>query len=172
MTGRWKGVTLTAACLAWLTPCLLAQPRVRSGAPGRGAISKKNALERFQGLSPEQRQRALDRLPPERRKQVEKRIESYNQLTPEERDRLQGRLNDFSKWSPARKEKARDVFRRFQEIPAGRRQALREEFMSWRSLTDDELESRVASDEYHSKYSDTERNILEELVRLRTSPEP
>ena len=171
MIGRWKGVTLAAACVAWLTPCLLAR-RTKPGTPRRIPISKKNALERFQGLSPEQRQRALDRLPPERRKEVEKRIESYNQLTPEERDRLQGRLNDFSRWSPARKEKAREVFRRFQEIPAARRQVLREEFNSWRSLTDDELESRVASDEYHSKYSDKERDILEELVRLRTSPEP
>ena len=170
MIGRWKTVALAVLCITWLVPASWAQRRAGPGAASR-PIPKTNAIERFQGLSSEQRRRVLERLPPERRKQVEERIEHYNQLTPDERERLRGRLNDFANWSPERQAKARETFRRFQEIPLERRQTLREEFKSWGTLTDDELKSRVASEEYRSKYNANEQSILEELVRLRTSPE-
>ena len=45
-------------------------------------------LDRLERMSPEERQRALEKLPPERRQRIEERLRRYESLTPEERERI------------------------------------------------------------------------------------
>ena len=59
--------------------------------PGRGGSlagpSKRTPLERWMQLSPEQRERALKELPPERRKVFQERMDRFNRLPKEEQER-------------------------------------------------------------------------------------
>ena len=147
-----------------------AQPRPRPGGLRGAGRPNKKALDRFRQMSPEQRRQALKNLPPERRKAIQERLEHYDQLPPEERKRLEGRLENFRGWPPERQQAARRVFQRVNQIPVERRQAIRREFQSWDELSDDEVRTRMKSDEFRNKYSAEEREILEEMAKLKSAP--
>lgn len=148
-----------------------AQPRPRAGiVPRKGAPPNKKAFERFRQMTPQQRDRAMQKLPPDRRKQMEERLDRYNELSPEERKRLDGRLDDFRQMPPEKQEAARKAVQRMNDLDAGRRPLIRREVNSWQRLSDEELKSHRASEEYRSRYSDKEREILDELFRLQRAP--
>ena len=56
-------------------------------------------IERLNRMTPEQRQRTLDRLPPERREKVERRLEKFNALPPEVKSRLREEYQEFPETS-------------------------------------------------------------------------
>lgn len=74
-------------------------------------------LERFESMTPEQREKALSKLPPERRAQVEQRLNRLEQLTPQQRQQLQQRLQDFQKLSPERQRAVRDEIQNLRGMP-------------------------------------------------------
>ncbi|MEJ7607787.1 MAG: DUF3106 domain-containing protein, partial [Bryobacteraceae bacterium] len=68
-------------------------------------------LERLNNMSPEQRERMLRKLPPERRSILERRLENYNRTSPEVKRRLGAEYDNFRQLAPEKQEKARRLFR-------------------------------------------------------------
>ena len=66
------------------------------------------AVERFLQMSPEERERALSKLTPERRQQVEERLNRLEQLPPEQVQRLRDLYPAFMNLRPARRQAVRD----------------------------------------------------------------
>lgn len=140
------------------------------GPRGPGGRPNKKALDQFRKMSPEQRQKAMENLPPERRRAIQERMEKYNQLPPEERERLEGRVQDFRQWSPERQQMARRVIQRVNQVPPERRHMIREEFQSWHDLSNGDVRARMNSDEFRNKYSAQEQDILREMAKLKSTP--
>jgi hypothetical protein len=86
------------------------------------------AVERFLQMSPEDRDRALSQLAPERRLQVENQLNRLQQLSPDQMERL------------------RDVYPAFLNLRPVRRQAVREEIQELRRLKPVERKDRLNSD--------------------------
>src|SRR2546423_2571644 len=107
--------------------------------PGPGI----QALERWSRMTPEQRSRALDRVPPERRQKVEEQLERYQNLTPEQREQLRFRAQMFSQLPPEKQDQARRLFRQFNQLPPDRQGALREEFRNLRGMSEADRAARV-----------------------------
>ena len=147
-----------------------AQPRGRPGMGPRGGVRNKKLLEKYREMSPEERRQAMKNLPPERRKAIEERMEQYDHLAPEERQRLDDRLENFQQWSPERKQMARRIILHVNQVPPERRQLIRDEFQSWRTLSNDDVRSRMNSDEFRNKYNDQEQQILREMAKLKSTP--
>ena len=57
--------------------------------------SPLDQLERLRLMRPEQRERLLDRLPPDRRVKVERHLRNYMNLTPDQRARLREQYEMF-----------------------------------------------------------------------------
>ncbi len=72
-----------------------AAPKVAQ-AKARAPEAGLNMLERLNQMTPAERQRALERLPPARRQMLEQRLNNYQKLSPEERERLRNRLRQMS----------------------------------------------------------------------------
>jgi len=171
--------TLKAPAL-WLAGCLLVwpvlgQPRRPSPAAARrppGAVGPRagRALDHLSRMPPEQRRRLLEQLPPERRKRVEDQLERYNSLPPEERERLREQLERFRDLPPEQQEAARQVFRRFTTLPEDRRQVLQEEFRRLREMEPSERRARTNSEEFRSRFSSVEQQILRDYVELLPAP--
>src|SRR5689334_21950911 len=68
------------------------KPAKRLGPPPANGL-----IERLNSMTPEQRKRALDRLPPERREKVQRRLDNFNALPQEEKDRLREQYREFQK---------------------------------------------------------------------------
>lgn len=103
-------------------------------------------IERLRSMTPEQREKALSRLPPERRAMVEQRLNRIEQLPPEQRTQLEGR------------------YQRFQSLPPARRLAVREELQNLRGLPPAERRRRFLDPGFQQEYSTEEQQILRESL--------
>jgi hypothetical protein len=102
------------------------------------------AVERFLHMSPEEQERALSQLPPERRQQVEQQLNRLQQLPADQRQRLQ------------------DLYPAFENLRPARRQAVREELQQLRQMKPAERKDRLNSDA--RDFSPDEMGILRQVT--------
>jgi len=99
-------------------------------------------IEQLQKMTPEEREKALAKLPPDRRVQVEKQLNRLDQLTPEQRQQLDQR------------------FEKLQSFPPARQRAVRQEMQSLRGLSFSERQTRLHSDEFKQEFSSEEQELI------------
>lgn len=104
------------------------------------------AVERFLQMSPEDRERALSQLTPERRQQVEERLNRLQQLPPDQLERLQGLYPAFINLRPLR------------------RQAVRTEIQELRKLKPVDRKDRLNADA--REFSSEEMDILRRVTGI------
>ena len=163
-----------------LAPATWAQPRRNPAGPRAGRPSGPGArlgpgpaiMDRLERMTPEERRRVLDRLPPERKKLVEERLRQFNQLPPEERARLRQSLDRFGRLPPEQQEAARKLFSRFNRLPEDRRKLLAGEFRGLRQMAEAGRRARISSDEFRSRYTQAEQQLLQDLSKLAAAPGP
>jgi len=104
------------------------------------------AVERLLQMSPEDRERALSQLTPERRQQVEQNLNRLQQLSPDQRERLQ------------------DVYPAFLNLRLARRQAVRQEIQELRQMRPVLRKDRLNSDS--RDFSPEEMDILRRVTGI------
>ena len=144
------------------------QPFAPPGAPR--ALAGPTILDRLEAMSPEQRQRLLEKLPPERRQRLEARLKAYESLPQDQRDRLRRQFDTFRALTPEQKEDARRLFRHFMQLPPGRRQVLRREANRLSRLPWPKRQALIASPDFEHRYSPEERQILHALAAITPNP--
>jgi len=166
--------------MRWLLVATLAIGAAASAQPrkpgprhhGKGPPPNFSALDRLNRMPPRQRERMLDRLPPERRHEVERRLREFNDLPPGEREALRQRFESFQRLPPERQDEARRVFRRFSELPEDRRRAIQDEIDSINRMTPEERSKRAGSAEFREKFSPQERRLMREMWETFRPPPP
>ncbi|MEK7407779.1 MAG: DUF3106 domain-containing protein [Acidobacteriota bacterium] len=149
----------------------LAQSR-RAVAPPRPPAAKVfgpragRVLDRLNRMTPEERRRTLQNLPPDRRQRVEEQLERYNRLPAQEQQRLRLQLDRFRDWPPEQQEAVRRLFRRFNAFPEDRRALLKEEFRALNDLEPADRRARINSDEFRSRYTLAEQQFLQDYASL------
>ena len=129
-------------------------------------------IERLSKMPPAQRERALSKLPPQRKAIVQDRLDRYNELSPKQREKLRNEYESFQQLPPERQEQLRRSFRQLNELPEDRRKPVRQEIVRLRGLSPDERKTRIESDRFKSKFSEEERHLLGNLAEFIPSPEP
>jgi len=148
-----------------------AAPKAASGpasTPGSGK-NKRTIVDRWNRMTPEERQKALAKLPPDRRKKIEEQLDNYNKMTPEERRELRSRYAMFNQLSPEKQNQARRLFQQFGKLPPDRQRPVKSEFETLRSMPEAERNARLNSDEFRSKYNSSEQGFLRNLSGLLSS---
>ena len=145
--------------------------RGKKAAPKNNPAQVKKQLERLNRMTPSERQRFLENLPPERRAAAERRLEQYERLTPKQRDQLGRNYEELQNLSPARRNQVRRLARQFNEIPEERKPMVRQELSELRQMNEDDRRARINSDEFRNKFTAPERQILGELSQA-LEPEP
>jgi len=135
----------------------------RKGPAGREATQFQKQLEKFQRMTPQQRRRALDSLPPERRELFERRLEEYRSLEPTERQRLARQLDNFRQLPPERQKAIRQMRRKLADMPAARRRLMAGEIQELRGLGEEARRERLNSPEVKERFSEEEREMLQDL---------
>lgn len=133
---------------------------------GPGVAARRQQLrqiERLSKMTPQEREQALAKLPPERRQDARRRLEAFQRLSPEERERLGRGLERFRDLPPEQQARVRRLFRQFNEVPAERRPALRRELNRLRQMDEEERRAHLNSDEFRGKHSVAEQQLLSEL---------
>jgi predicted Fe-S protein YdhL (DUF1289 family) len=138
------------------------------GAKGAGAAAartKAAELDHWNKMSPEERQRVLNNLPPDRRKRFEEKFETYNSLSPAEKQKLRQQYNAFRQLPPARQEMLRKLYKEFEQLPPARREQLRGEVQRLGRMSPADRRSRLSSPDFRTKYTLSEQRLMEGLVK-------
>jgi hypothetical protein len=163
--GEWiKRLAAFTVLGAALACSALAQSSKKGAPPAKPPAPAKSALERMSTMTPEQRRRVLDKLPPERQKVVMDRLENYQKLPPAERQRLNDQYQLFRQLPPERQDEMRRLFRKFNNLPEDRKAAMQQEFQNIRGLPEAERRARLRSEEFRMKYTVPERRLLSEMA--------
>jgi hypothetical protein len=146
---------------------LLGQPpeRLPLGPP-----SNLTMLDRLEAMSPEQRQRLLENLPPERRMRIEERLRKYESLTPEQRQRLREPVERFRQLPPERQQAVRQLFQRFSQLPEDRRRAVRRGVWELQMLGPARRAIRIERPWFKNRYSPDELQMIRDLLEVAPAP--
>ena len=129
-------------------------------------------IDRLRAMPPDERRRLLERLPPDRRKQVEDRMRSLDQMSSEEQQELDRRYEFFQRLPPERQEEARRLYRDLTALPPERYAAVRKQLDQLRLMSSGERADFFRSRPFKSAYARKERSLLEGYVALLESPRP
>jgi hypothetical protein len=109
-------------------------------------------------------QKAMKDLSPERRKQMQERMDRLQKMTPQERQRLERQYADFQKLSPADQQKARGALRRFQDLPDDRRGPVRGAWNRLQQIPPEDRKVFLNSPQFRKRFNAQEQGILTDLA--------
>jgi TolA-binding protein len=134
---------------------LWAQPPAQQG----------RALEKLRRMAPEERERALQDMPPARRRMMEQRLDRWNRMAPARKQRLQGSFENFRQMRPEQQENLRSLVRKFNEtMPAEKRVDGRRALTHLRKLDPEARKKFLASPRMKDRFNDSERELLAEMA--------
>jgi phage-related protein len=157
------------AVSALLTVCLvLSWAHVAEGRPGpkNGKTPAQTPIDQFMRMSPAEQQKALNRLPPEKRRRLEERLEKFNQLPAGQQQTLRNMYDRLQQLPRERQQAVRKSLNQFSQQPPERRQAMRQELRSMAPLDAQDREGRMASPEFRERFSEKEQRIVRDMSGL------
>jgi len=142
---------------------MMRPPKPRPEKPAKAA---KTPIDEFQTMSPEERRKALDRMPPAKRQKLEERLQKFNELPAEQQKTLKTMYNRLHELPPGRQDAVRKSMNQFSEQPVERRHAIRQELRGIGELPEQDRAARLASPEFRSKFSPKEQDIIRDMSEL------
>src|SRR5258708_38719248 len=121
--------------------------RPKPNGPEKPAKPAKAPIDEFQTMSPQDRQKALDRMPPPQRQKLEERLQKFNELPAEQQRTLKNMYNRLHELPPGRQDAVRKSMNQFTEQAPERRQAKREELKGISALPEEGPAARLAKPE-------------------------
>lgn len=180
-----------AAVLAFPCPALAGsrfpQQAGPSGPPPRAEIGRPHEewpahghagdwLRRYKDLPPEEQERALQndpafrRLPPMQQQRLRQRLQHFSSLPPDEQLRVLNRMETWEHLTREQKQQARQIFFQMRDLPPARRFLVRQAVRELRSMPPDQRERVIDSNEYRSRFTDQERELIRGIGRLPLAP--
>ena len=134
--------------------------------PERAQKGPRTPVDEFLRMPPEEQRKALDRLPPDQRERLQKRLDAFKQLPPEQRSNLGEQYRRLSELPPERQEVVRSAFKRFGNQPPERQQAMRQELRQLSGLSPEERQARLQSPEFQGNFNHHEQQIIKDMSNL------
>jgi hypothetical protein len=144
-----------------------ARAQARRGALGKAGKGKQTKmLDQFSSMSPEEQQRVLNNLPPERRKQVERNLERYNRLPDDQKKKLHDQFENFRELPKEQQQTARKVFQEMRNLDPERRIEVRRAAARLRNLPEEDRKALMNSEAFKKRFNEDEQRIINELTTL------
>jgi hypothetical protein len=160
-----------------VTPVMQAEPKVppkaraapppRPKAPpkGGGKINNPGAsvAQRLMQMTPEQRERALEKFPPEQQARIRQQLEHFDTRPEQQRQRV---IQEYKQYSNLPPESQRLVTRQIQflnHLPDDRGPVVRAELGRLRRMSDAERQARLNSEDFKNKFTPDEQKALADI---------
>jgi hypothetical protein len=135
------------------------------GAPAPPRINVPlNPVQRFLMMTPEEQERVLEKAPPAEQGRLRQAIDRFNQLTPQQRARVIQQYKAMSALPPAQQALLTRQMNAFNKLPDERRGPMRRELLSLLGMSPAGRESRLSSEDFKSRYSPDEQQMLRDLA--------
>jgi len=142
------------------------------GAP-KGApklANPSNVLERLMAMTPEQRDRVIEQLPPARQAQIRQRLERFDQLPPAEKERQLQRAQALWSLPPDKQNLVRRHIQAVNQLSDDRRVLVRQEYVRLSRMPEELRQARVNSEGFKNRFTPQEQEILRDLSEYYPLP--
>jgi len=117
-------------------------PGGKPGGPNQRPGNSVQELDRFSKMSPQEREKALSKLPPQRRAVFEQRLERYEKLPPEEKAR------------------ERQLVEEMESLPKDRQNAVKQEIQRIGALPGPQRLKMLSSEDFRQRFSPDEQKVV------------
>jgi hypothetical protein len=121
--------------------------------------------------TPEQRERALAKLPPDRQAQIRKQLAWFDSLPKPLQDAQIRRLQLFASLPPDQQVIVRLQMQAFAKLPPARKQAIQRALVNLQTLPRPQRAVRMNSPAFKSRFSPEELTIIEDLANAWLLPQ-
>jgi Protein of unknown function (DUF3106) len=135
--------------------------------PAANASTIRNPLnpgQRFLHMTPEEQERFMEKANPQQQERLRQAIENYKRLPQPVKELLFRQYQVLNALPPAQQVLiTRQIAAFNNKLPEDRRGVVKAEFLRLRQMAEADRTARLASDEFKSKYTPEERQILKDL---------
>ncbi len=146
------------------------------GAAGGGAPKARNLpvpgnpIELLRAMTPEQRERALEKFPPDRQAQIRKGLENFDKQNEAQKQRQLQELDEFYKLPSDKQQLVRQQRKAFNALPDDRKIAVRAAYANLSKMTPEDRAARLARPQFQERFSPEELQILSVLSEYLPLP--
>ncbi|MGB7759735.1 MAG: DUF3106 domain-containing protein [Bryobacteraceae bacterium] len=138
------------------------------GAPGPAAGHKLNNPlnpgQRFLQMTPEEQERLMERANPQQQERMREALERYDRLPPAARERLFRQYQLLKDLPVQQQALISRQFQGFNQLPEDRRWPVGQELVRLHRMTPEARAARFESEDFATRYSPAERQILRDLA--------
>ncbi|HUI58566.1 MAG TPA: DUF3106 domain-containing protein [Bryobacteraceae bacterium] len=133
-------------------------------------INPANPATALLRMTPEERERALEQLPPQRQEQARRFFESFDKL-PKDQQALQlRRLEWFQQQPPEKQAQVRELIRASNQLPPARRAAVGRALTMLQSMPDAQRQAVLNRPAFQARFSPEELRIVRGLADVFVPP--
>jgi hypothetical protein len=131
---------------------------------GPGINNPLNLVQRLGQMTPEQRERILEQLPPDKQAQLRQKLEQFDKLPPARKELAARQLQSLNALPPEKQRIVTQSIAAANHLPADRKRPVFRELRSLLNLSEEDRATRLASDDFKKNYSPEEQKILNDLA--------
>ena len=140
----------------------------RGGAPGVVAKGPRltnpaNPAARLYRATPEERDRALEKLPHAQQERFRQNLKWFDSLAKEQQELVLRQVDRFSSLPPERQSALAGQLRALNALPPDRRAAVRGALRRFQMLSPEDRETVMGSDAFKNRFSAEEQKMIQEL---------
>ncbi|HEY7387564.1 MAG TPA: DUF3106 domain-containing protein [Bryobacteraceae bacterium] len=184
MKRYWKAGALLVLLPVWaIAPLFGAGPKPPAKPPARPAVQGRgrapaapkapkkindpgaSIAQRLFQMTPEERERALEKFPPARQAQIRQRLAKLDSLPPQRQQRLAQQFRLFANLPPDKQLLVRRQIQAYNQLPDDRKQIVGPELQKLRRMPEDKREAHLESEEFRNKFTPAEQKIIEDVSR-------
>jgi len=128
-------------------------------------------VERLLAMPPEQRDRILEKLPPQQQKNLRQRFEQFDKRPPEERARLIEMWKHFESLPPEKQNLLKRQMETFNALPEDRRKALLPALNQLRRMSPEERDEKLSDEGFRSRFSESELQMMSDIAENYPLPQ-
>ena len=140
------------------------RPQAADNHPG------EQQVDRLMQMTPAEREKALSRLAPGRRQNIERRIGELQKLPPAQQSMVRNRLEMLNSLPPQRANQVRRSLQQFKTLPEERSGQMRQEMQRMATLPDDDRRAHMNSEEFRNRYTATEQQMMGNIMEVTPQP--
>lgn len=137
---------------------------------GAPIINPANPVTRLYKATPEERERALEKLPPKMQEQFRNQLKRFDSLTPAQQQLQLKWVERYSALPSEQQTAFRQQLQALQKLPPERKQPIATALRRLEGMPDARRRQVIESDEFKSRFSADERKMISDLSVVMLPP--
>jgi hypothetical protein len=140
----------------------------KDGLPKAGVrfTNPANPVERLYRMTPEQRDRALEKLPPQQQERMRAQLKWFDGLAPEQQQVVLNRVERLAALPPEKRREWLTAMQDFQRLEPERRPQIQLVLRRLQNATEEQRKAFFDSPRFHSDYTAEEQKIILDLSQI------